>query len=145
MELILQDDGNLILLRHSPDGVAIEWETHTWDKGTNTILWLQSDGSLSLRNSKTNELLYTSYSGNRGEAPYSVVMPDPGFLKIVDKNGKAVWSADQTQDFCKKSKRVTSNCESVGCTERMCRKKYTEFGATDTKLMRYYYLKQESV
>ena len=66
-------------------------------------------------------------------------MPDPGFLKIVDKNGKAVWSADQTQDFCKKSKRVTSNCESVGCTERMCRKKYTEFGATDTKLMRYYY------
>ena len=96
MELLLQDDGNLLLLRHSSDGVNVEWETHTSGKGSNTILWLQRDGSLSLRNSNTNELLYTSYSGNRGQGPYRVEMPNPGWLKIVDKNGKAVWSADQT-------------------------------------------------
>jgi len=96
MELLLQDDGNLVLLRHSTHGVHVEWETHTHGKGKNVILWLQMDGSLSLRNAETREEYFSSYSGKRSHGPYRVEMPEVGWFKIVDKNGKAVWTADQT-------------------------------------------------
>ena len=99
MELVLQDDSNLVLLRHSTWGVHVEWETSTWglgDSNTKVILWLQQDGSLSLRNAHTHEEYFSTWSGGISEGPYSVEMPEVGFLKIVDKHGKAVWAADQT-------------------------------------------------
>jgi hypothetical protein len=99
MELLLQDDGNLVLLRHSTWGVHVEWETSTWDLGyygKNVILWLQKDGSLSLRNADTHEEYFSTWSGGRSHGPYRVEMPEVGWLKIVDKNGKVVWTADQT-------------------------------------------------
>ena len=107
MELLLQDDGNLVLLRHSTHGVHVEWESHTSGKGKNVILWLQEDGSLSLRNANTTEEYFSSYSGNIGQYPFRVEMPEVGWLKIVDKNGKAVWAADQTVAFCERSYKFT--------------------------------------
>ena len=100
MELLLQDDGNLVLLRHSTmpetNGIHIEWETETHGTGGNKILWIQKDGSLTLKDASTGQEFWTSYSGGRSNGPYRAEMPDPGWLKIVDRNGKAVWSADQT-------------------------------------------------
>ena len=86
MELLLQDDGNLVLLRHSTDGVGghVIWETATSGKGPNTVLILQKDGSLVLKDSKTHEEYWTSHSGNRGQGPYRLEMPEVGWPKIVD-------------------------------------------------------------
>merc|ERR1711997_1019194 len=57
-------------------------------------LWLQEDGSLSLRDADSNDLVWSSYSGGRGEGPYSFKMPDPGFPVILDSKNHIVWAAD---------------------------------------------------
>jgi len=57
-------------------------------------LWLQEDGSLSLRKAHDNELVWSSYTGGRGTAPYSFVMPDPGFPMVVDSKNNIIWAAD---------------------------------------------------
>ena len=58
------------------------------------MLILQKDGSLTLKDSKTYEEYWTSHSGGMSRGPYRVEMPEVGFFKIVDQNGKAIWSAD---------------------------------------------------
>merc|ERR1711878_30821 len=58
--------------------------------GNDLKLWLQEDGSLSLRKAHDNELVWSSYTGGRGTAPYSFVMPDPGFPMVVDSKNKNI-------------------------------------------------------
>merc|ERR1712083_901353 len=58
------------------------WASDTNGAGDNLKLWLQEDGSLSLRDADSNDLVWSSYSGGRGEGPYSFKMPDPGFPVI---------------------------------------------------------------
>merc|ERR1711997_968648 len=92
-EFILQDDGNLVLYRYDDEGKKAIWASDT-SKDEDLKLWLQEDGSLSLREADSNDLVWSSYSGGRGTAPYEFVMPDPGFPMVVDKYNRIVWAAD---------------------------------------------------
>jgi len=96
MELRLLEDGNVVLERFSGEGSdKIVWSTETQGKGKDKILWLLEDGSLSLKTVDDKEI-WSNYAGGKGEAPFRAVLPNPGFPKVVDKNGQTVWAADQT-------------------------------------------------
>lgn len=68
-------------------------------------------------------------------------MPEVGFLKIVDKNGKAVWSADQTYAFCMKSRKYNAGigCHGYKCSKRECASPGKHFDSLGTDLKQYYY------
>jgi len=100
---ILQDDGNLVLYRYDEGGDRAIWASDTNGGYQELILWLQEDGSLSLRDAESNELVWSTYTGGYGTYPYEFVMPDPGFPRVEDKYGRIVWAADQTESFCNKS------------------------------------------
>ena len=93
-EFKLQDDGNLVLYRHDEGGEKAIWASDTDGAGNNLKLWLQEDGSLSLRDADSNDLVWSTYTGGRGKAPYKFEMPDPGFPRVVDAKGRIVWAAD---------------------------------------------------
>jgi len=93
-EFTLQEDGNVVLYRYDEGGSKAIWASDTNGKGDNLKLWLQEDGSLSLRDAGTNELKWSTYTGGRGLAPYEFVMPDPGFPMVVDSKGRIIWAAD---------------------------------------------------
>ena len=69
-------------------------------------------------------------------------MPEVGWLKIVDYNGKAVWTADQTQSFCMRSHKYTDNlcpeCDHKK-TKKECAREGVKFESTGTRLKRYMY------
>ena len=67
---------------------------------------MQQDGSLSLRLWPRNVEIWSSYTGGRGNGPYTVEMPDVGFLTIKDGDSKKIWTADQTMSFCYKNYRM---------------------------------------
>lgn len=129
MELVLQQDGNLVLYRHSthPDSPHAVWDTGTNGNPDGQILWLQNDGSLSLRLWPSNVEIWSSYTGGRGNGPYTVEMPDVGFLTIKDKDSKKIWTADQTMSFCYKNWRMRDRpllfqknmCDKTGNTDHM--------------------------
>ena len=97
MELRLQDDGNVVLYRYEEgDNQKAVWATDTDGLGDNKIFWLQEDGSLVLRDADTNELYWSSNRGGFGEYPYQAIMPEAGFFKVIDNQGRSVWAADQT-------------------------------------------------
>ena len=73
-----------MLYRDDDGGRKAIWASDTNGAGDNLKLWLQEDGSLSLRDADTNDLKWSSYSGDRGIGPYDFAMPDPGFPMIVD-------------------------------------------------------------
>ena len=83
-----------MLYRYDEGGEKAIWASDTNGEGHNLNLWLQEDGSLSIRDQDTNDLVWSTYSGNRGEGPYEFVMPDPGFPRVEDKYGRIVWAAD---------------------------------------------------
>jgi len=93
-DFTLQDDGNLVLYRNDDGGRKAIWASDTNGEGDNLKLWLQEDGSLSLRDATTNDLKWSSYSGDRGIGPYEFIMPDPGFPMVVDSRNRIVWAAD---------------------------------------------------
>jgi len=93
-EFILQEDGNLVLYRYDEGGDKAIWASDTNVEGEDLKLWLQEDGSLSLRYADTNELVWSTYTGDRGKGPYEFVMPDPGFPMVVDSKGRIIWAAD---------------------------------------------------
>merc|ERR1712083_857770 len=93
-DFTLQDDGNLVLYRNDDGGRKAIWASDTNGEGDNLKLWLQEDGSLSLRDADTNDLKWSSYSGDRGIGPYDFAMPDPGFPMVVDSRNRIVWAAD---------------------------------------------------
>ena len=68
-------------------------------------------------------------------------MPEVGFLKIVDKNGKSVWSADQTYAFCMKSRKYNAGigCHGYKCSKRECASSGKHFESLGTDLKQYYY------
>ena len=66
-------------------------------------------------------------------------MPEVGWLKIVDKNGKVVWTADQTQSFCMRSHKYTDKlCPECDYkkTKKLCALEGVKFD-TGTRLKRY--------
>merc|ERR1719189_1069323 len=93
-EFKLQEDGNVVLYRDDDGGRKAIWASDTNGAGNNLKLWLQEDGSLSLRDADSNDLVWSTYSGNRGTGPYSFKMPDPGFPVIMDSKNRIVWAAD---------------------------------------------------
>ena len=67
-------------------------------------------------------------------------MPEVGWLKIVDYNGKAVWTADQTQSFCMRSHKYTDKlCPECDYkkTKKLCAEEGSPFKSTGTHLRRY--------
>ena len=82
-----------MLYRYDDGGKKAIWASDT-SEDKDLKLWLQEDGSLSLREADTNDLVWSTYSGGRGTAPYEFVMPDPGFPMVVDKYNRIVWAAD---------------------------------------------------
>ena len=68
-DFTLQDDGNLVLYRNDDGGRKAIWASDTNGAGDNLKLWLQQDGSLSLRDADSNDLVWSTYSGNRGSKP----------------------------------------------------------------------------
>ena len=93
-EFILQEDGNVVLYRYDEGGSKAIWASDTNGEGEDLKLWLQEDGSLSLRHADTNELVWSTYTGDLGKRPYEFVMPDPGFPMVVDSKGRIIWAAD---------------------------------------------------
>lgn len=83
-----------MLYRHDDGGEKAIWASDTNGKGDNLKLWLQEDGSLSLRDAVTNVLVWSTYTGGRGVEPYEFVMPDPGFPMVVDSKNNIIWAAD---------------------------------------------------
>ena len=90
----LQNDGNVVLYRYDDGGDKPIWASDTHCNNCDLTLWLQEDGSLSLRHTGSNILLWSTYTGGYGTYPYEFVMPDPGFPMVVDKYGRKIWSAD---------------------------------------------------
>ena len=94
-EFTLQDDGNLVLYRYDDEGDSKAiWASDTDGAGNNLKLWLQEDGSLSLRDADSNDLVWSTYTGGYGKAPYKFEMPDPGFPRVEDSLGQIIWAAD---------------------------------------------------
>ena len=93
-KFILQNDGNVVLYRFDDGGDKPIWASDTHCNNCDLTLWLQEDGSLSLRHTGSNDLIWSTYTGGYGTYPYEFVMPDPGFPMVVDKYGRKIWSAD---------------------------------------------------
>jgi len=65
-EFILQEDGNVVLYRYDEGGSKAIWASDTNVEGEDLKLWLQEDGSLSLRYADNNALVWSTYTGDIG-------------------------------------------------------------------------------
>ena len=76
MELVLQEDGNIVLYfkDETRNGRKKLWATGT--TGKDLILWLLADGTLSVRKENGEELWKTRHGlKGGGKGPYKLEMP----------------------------------------------------------------------
>ena len=76
MELVLQEDGNIVLYYEDKAKNLRKklWATDT--RGTDLILWLLADGTLSVRKENGEELWKTRHGlKGGGKGPYKLEMP----------------------------------------------------------------------
>jgi len=92
-KLVVQDDGNVVLLDVASR--KVHWSTNT--AGVNGVapyhLIMQNDGNLVLKDSKSN-IFWSSNTVNLGRAPYRLKLRDLVSLTIVDANSSPIWYAN---------------------------------------------------
>jgi hypothetical protein len=89
--LILQDDGNLVLYKRESSGVKPIWATGTNGKGKGPYnIYLQGDGNLVIYDSTDSPIWATGTNG-RGTEPYTLVINDSGIINLIDNSNIIIW------------------------------------------------------
>jgi len=89
-QLVLRDDGNLVLSQKNSDGVSstVLWATNTGGVPGANMLKLQAEGELVLTAFDGT----TIWSSDAGAGPgSSLALSDDGDMKLYDRAGRAVW------------------------------------------------------
>ena len=101
-QLILQDDGNLVLYQlagDDPNGKKyVVWASNTYGQNSQYAI-MQPDGNFVIYGpDNPPNALWASGTNGQGTAPYTLeitedLTPDGAELQIVDSNGSGLWTA----------------------------------------------------